>query len=322
MKAIRVHACGGPEALRYEEVPKPAPKAGEALVKLEAIGLNYIDVYHRAGLYPLALPFTPGLEGAGTVEAVGEGVKEVKVGDRVAYSSVSGSYAEYVAAPEGALVKLPDGVDAKTGAAAMLQGMTAHYLAHSTFVLKRGDTALVHAAAGGVGLLLIQMAKRCGARAFGTVSTEEKAQLARGAGADEVILYTQQDFEAEVKRLTDGRGVDVVYDSVGQSTFEKSLNCLRPRGTLALFGQSSGPVPPFDPGVLSRKGSLFLTRPTLFHYIATREDLLHRAGEVLGWIASGRLKLRVEKTFPLAEAAEAHRQLEARKTTGKVLLIP
>lgn len=322
MKAIRVHAYGGPEALRYEEVPTPKPGAGEALVKVEAIGLNYIDVYHRTGLYPGALPFTPGLEAAGVVEAVGAGVKGVKAGDRVAYSSVPGSYAEYVVAPERLLVKLPEGMDAKAGAAAMLQGMTAHYLTHATFVLKRGDAALVHAAAGGVGLLLTQMARRCGARVFGTVSTEAKAQLARGAGADEVILYTQQDFEAEVRRLTDGQGVHVVYDSVGQTTFEKSLNCLRPRGYLVLFGQSSGAVPPFDPIVLSRKGSLFVTRPTLANYTATREELLQRAGDVLGWVASGRLKLRIDRTFPLAEAAQAHRALEGRQTTGKVLLIP
>ncbi|MSS73610.1 MAG: quinone oxidoreductase [Candidatus Latescibacteria bacterium] len=322
MKAIRVHAYGEPEQLRYEEVPTPKPGIGEALVKVEAVGLNYIDVYHRTGLYPGVLPFTPGLEAAGVVEAVGEGVKEVKVGDRVAYSTVPGSYAEYVTASERNLVKLPEGIDAKAGAAAMLQGMTAHYLTHATFVLKRGDTALVHAAAGGVGLLLIQMAKRCGARVLGTVSTEAKADLARKAGADEVILYTQQDFEAEVKRLTDGQGVHVVYDSVGQMTFEKSLNSLRPRGYLVLFGQSSGPVPAFDPIVLSRKGSLFVTRPTLMNYTATREELLQRAGDVLGWIASGRLKLRIDRTFPLAEAAEAHRALEGRQTTGKVLLIP
>ena len=322
MKAIRIHEYGGPEQLRYEEVPTPRPGIGEALVKVEAIGLNYIDVYHRTGLYPGALPFTPGLEAAGVAEAVGEGVKEVKVGDRVAYSGVPGSYAEYVAAPERQLVGLPEGVDARTGAAVMLQGMTAHYLTHATFVLKRGDTALVHAAAGGVGLLLIQMAKRCGARVFGTVSTGEKAQLARGAGADEVILYTQQDFEAEVRRLTDGRGVNVVYDSVGQTTFEKSLNCLAPRGYLVLFGQSSGPVPPIDPLALSRKGSLFVTRPTLVNYTATREELLQRAGDVLGGIASGRLKLRIDRQFPLAQAAEAHRALEGRQTTGKVLLIP
>ncbi len=322
MKAIRIHEYGGAEKLLYEEVPTPRPGAGEALVKVEAVGLNYIDVYHRTGLYPGALPFTPGLEAAGVVEAVGEGVKEVKAGDRVAYSGVPGSYAEYVAAPERQLVKLAGGMDARTGAAAMLQGMTAHYLAHSTFVLKRGDAALVHAAAGGVGLLLVQMARRCGARVFGTVSTEEKAELARGAGADEVILYTRQDFEAEVKRLTDGRGVNVVYDSVGQATYEKSLNCLMPRGYLVLFGQSSGPVPPLNPILLSQKGSLFLTRPTLVNYTATREELLQRAGDVLGWIASGRLRLRIDRTFPLAQAGEAHRALEGRQTTGKVLLIP
>src|ERR1043165_3721704 len=322
MKAIRVEAYGGPENLIYKEVDKPAPKTGEALVKLEAIGVNFIDVYHRTGLYPLPLPFTPGTEAAGTVEALGSDVSDIAIGDRVAYAMAVGSYAEYAIVPAARLVKIPDHLDAQQAAAAMLQGMTAHYLATSTYQLKSGDLALVHAAAGGVGLLLIQMARRIGARVFGTVSTEEKAKLAREAGADEVILYTEQDFQEEVKRLTEGKGVQVVYDSVGKTTFMKSLNSLAPRGMLALFGQSSGPVPSFDPALLAQKGSLFLTRPSLAQYTLTREELLWRAGDVLKWISSGELKLRIEKSFPLAEAAEAHRQLEGRKTTGKVLLIP
>ncbi|HEX8847054.1 MAG TPA: quinone oxidoreductase [Pyrinomonadaceae bacterium] len=322
MKAIRVEAYGGPDALVLQEVDKPVPEPGEALVRIEAIGVNYIDVYHRTGLYPLPLPFTPGTEAAGTVEAVGDGVTEFKAGDRVAYAMAVGSYAEYASVPAARLVKLPDGVDAKTAAAAMLQGMTAHYLVTSTYMLKAKDTALVHAAAGGVGLLLIQMAKRIGARVIGTVSTEEKAQLAREAGADEVIIYTEQDFQEETRRLTSGRGVEVVYDSVGKTTFMKSLDSLAPRGMLALFGQSSGPVPPFDAALLAQKGSLFLTRPSLAQYTATREELLWRAGDVLAWVGAGELKLRVGKTFPLSEVAEAHRQLEGRETTGKVLLIP
>ncbi|HEX8890944.1 MAG TPA: quinone oxidoreductase [Pyrinomonadaceae bacterium] len=322
MKAIRVEAYGGAENLIYKDVDKPTPKAGEALVKLEAIGVNFIDVYHRTGLYPLPLPFTPGTEAAGTVEAVGPDSSDIAVGDRVAYAMAVGSYAEYAAVPAARLVKIPDHLDAQQAAAAMLQGMTAHYLVTSTYQLKGGDTALVHAAAGGVGLLLIQMAKRIGARVFGTVSTEEKARLARHAGADEVILYTEQDFQEEVKRLTEGKGVQVVYDSVGKTTFMKSLDSLAPRGMLALFGQSSGPVPSFDPALLAQKGSLFLTRPSLAQYTLTREELLWRAGDILKWVSSGDLKLRIEKTFPLAEAAEAHRQLEGRKTTGKVLLIP
>jgi NADPH2:quinone reductase len=322
MKAIRVDSVGGPDQLVFQDVDRPRPKEGEALVKLEAVGLNFIDVYHRTGLYPQPLPFTPGTEGAGTVEEIGAGVEDLKVGDRVAYAMAVGSYAEYAAVPAWKLVKLPEGVDARSAAAAMLQGMTAHYLVTSTYQLKAGQTALVHAAAGGVGLLLIQMAKRIGARVIGTVSTEVKARLAREAGADEVVIYTAQDFLEEVKRLTGGRGVEVVYDSVGKTTFMKSLDSLAPRGLLALFGQSSGPVPPFDPALLAQKGSLFLTRPSLAQYSATRDELAWRAGDVLGWVASGELKLRVEKTFPLAEAAEAHRQLEGRATTGKVLLIP
>jgi NADPH2:quinone reductase len=322
MKAIVVENTGGPEALVYRDADKPAPKAGEALVKLEAIGLNYIDVYHRIGLYPMPRPFIPGMEAAGTIEALAPDVTEVAVGDRVAYAMQPGAYAEYAAVPAWKLVKVPEGVSSEQAAAAMLQGMTAHYLTTSTYPLKVGETALVHAAAGGVGLLLIQMIKRIGARAIGTVSTEAKAELAREAGADEVILYSKQDFEQETRRLTGGRGVQVVYDSVGRDTFLKSLNCLAPRGMLALFGQSSGPVESFDPALLAQKGSLFLTRPSLAHYAATRDELLWRAGDLFNWIKAGELKLRIEKTFPLGDAAEAHRQLEGRKTTGKVLLIP
>jgi NADPH2:quinone reductase len=322
MHAIRIHEHGGSEALRYEEVSASEPGAGEARVRIEAAGLNYIDVYHRTGLYPsVNMPFTPGMEGAGVVEAVGPDVTEVKVGDRVAYAMHQGSYTQVAIVPSRVLVPLPDLIDTQSGAAAMLQGMTAHYLTHSTYPLSTGDTALVHAAAGGVGLLLIQMAKTLGARVLGTVSTPEKAELAKGAGADEVILYTQTDFEAEVKRLTDGQGVDVVYDSVAKTTFDKSLNCLRPRGYLALFGQSSGPVPPFDLSRLSR-GSLFITRPGLGHHAADREELMGRAGDLFEWISSGTLKLRIDRTFPLQDAADAHRALEGRQTTGKVLLIP
>jgi NADPH2:quinone reductase len=322
MKAIRVHQYGGVEVLRYEDVPLPEPGAGEARVKIEAIGVNFIDIYQRTGLYQMKLPFTLGMEAAGIVDAVGGNVTEVKIGDRVAYSMIPGAYAEYAIVPSSRLVPVPKNIDSRAAAATMLQGKTAHYLTHSTYPLKKGDTALVHAAAGGVGLLLVQIAKRRGATVFGTVSTEEKARLAREAGADEIILYTEKDFVAEVKKLTDGRGLNVVYDSVGQSTFEKSLDCLRPRGYLVLFGQSSGPVPPFNLGTLAAKGSLFVTRPTLAHYAITREELLQRANDLFNWIASGELKLRIDKAFPLAEAAEAHRQLEARKTTGKVLLIP
>jgi NADPH2:quinone reductase len=322
MKAIRVHQYGGVEAMKYEDIPLPEPGAGEARVKIEAIGVNFIDVYQRTGLYQLKLPFTLGMEAAGVVDQVGPSVSEVKIGDRVAYSMVPGAYAEYAVVPSSRLVPVPKNIDSRAAAVTMLQGKTAHYLTHSTYPLKAGDTALVHAAAGGVGLLLVQIAKRRGATIFGTVSTDEKARLAREAGADEIILYTQKDFLAEVRRLTDGRGLNVVYDSVGQSTFEKSLDCLRPRGYLVLFGQSSGPVPPFNLGTLAAKGSLFVTRPTLAHYAITREELLQRANDLFTWIASGELKLRIDKTFPLAEAAEAHRQLEARKTTGKVLLIP
>ena len=323
MKAIRVHTPGERDVLRYEDVPTPSPGPGEALLKLEAIGVNFIDIYIRKGMYPGEMPLILGMEGAGVVEAVGPGVADVAVGDRAAYAMTPGSYAEYAVLPASSrLVKLPDGVEARTAAAVMLQGMTAHYLTHSTYPLGAGNTALIHAAAGGVGLLLVQMAKRRGARVLGTVSTEAKAELARGAGADEVILYTEQDFEAEVKRLTDGRGVQVVYDAVGATTFEKSLDCLAPRGFMVLYGQSSGPVPPFDLSQLSPRGSLFITRPGLAHHLLTREELLGRAGDVLGWVASGELDVRVDRTFPLGEAAQAHRRLEERLSTGKLLLIP
>ena len=322
MKAVRVHAPGGPEALKYEDVLEPTPKAGEAVVKIDAAGLNYIDVYQRSGLYKLDLPLTLGLEAGGTVTAVGAGVTEVKVGDKVAYTGVPGAYAQYAAVPAQRLVVLPAGLQPKQGAAAMLQGMTAHYLACSTYPLKTGDTCLVHAAAGGVGLLLCQIARMRGARVIGTVSTDEKAKLAREAGADQVILYTKQDFEVEVKRITGGKGLQIVYDSVGKTTFDKGFNCLAPRGMMVLYGQSSGPIGAFDPQVLNQKGSLFLTRPSLGHYTATREELQQRAGEVLGWIRDGKLKLRTELEFPLKDAAQAHRALEGRKTTGKVLLIP
>jgi len=322
MRAIRVPQYGGPENMKLEELPTPKPAPGQALVRLEAAGVNFIDVYQRTGLYKGPVPVPLGLEGAGVVEEVGAGVTTVRPGDRVAWTGVPGSYATHTAVPADRLVTLPAGLDARTGAAAMLQGMTAHYLAHSTYPLKPGDSCLVHAAAGGVGLLLCQMARRAGARVIGTVSTEEKARLAREAGAHEVILYTTQDFEAEVKRLMDGKGLQVVYDSVGKDTFEKGFNCLAPRGYMVLYGQSSGPVPLFDLQVLNAKGSLFLTRPSLNHHILTREELLQRAGDVLGWVHKGELKLRIGATFPLAEAAEAHRQLEGRKTTGKVLLIP
>lgn len=322
MKAIRVHKFGGPEALSYEEVPVPEPGAGQARVKIEAAGLNFIDVYHRTGAYAGQLPITPGVEGAGVVDAVGSGVSEVQPGDRVAYVMQQGSYAEYAIVDGWKLVPVPDDVDTRQAAAVMLQGLTAHYLSHSTYPLQPGDTALVHAAAGGVGHLLVQMAKRRGARVIGTVSTEEKARLTREAGADEVILYTQTDFESETKRLTDGEGVNVVYDSVGKTTFDKSLNCLKPRGYLVLYGQSSGAVPPLDPQILNAKGSLFLTRPSLGHHVPNRAELLQRAGDLFAWMAAGELEVRIDQTYSLEEAGEAHRYLEARKTKGKVLLIP
>jgi NADPH:quinone reductase len=322
MKAIQVQRTGGPEVLQYAEVPNPRPAPNEALVKLAAAGVNFIDVYHREGRYPAKLPFIPGQEGAGTITEVGNLVSDLKVGDRVAYAGMMGSYADYAAVPAAKLVRIPDGLSEREAAAAMLQGMTAHYLSQDTFPLRSGQTTLIHAAAGGVGLLLVQMAKRIGARVIATVSTEEKAKLARAAGADDIIFYTQQDFEAETKRLTHGAGVDVVYDSVGKTTFDKSLSVLRPRGYMVLFGGSSGPVPPFDLIQLSQKGSLYVTRPTLVHYTATREELEHRASAVLGMVHSGNLKLRIEHVYPLKDAQQAHRDLESRKTTGKLLLIP
>lgn len=322
MQAIRIHATGGPEVMRLDELPTPEPGPGQARVKLAAIGVNFIDVYFRKGLYAGALPQVLGREAAGVIDAVGAGVSDVQVGDRVAYSGVPGAYAEYAVAPVDQLVPVPASVGLDLAAAVLLQGMTAHYLATSTFPLQPGHTALIHAAAGGTGQLLTQIAKRCGARVFATVSTEEKAQLAREAGADDIILYSRDDFEAGVKALTGGKGVDVVYDSVGLTTFDKSLRCLRPRGYMVLFGQSSGPVPPFDPQLLNARGGLFLTRPTLNHYTATREELLWRSSDLFNWIAAGELRVSVDQTFPLAQAAEAHRYLEDRQTKGKVLLVP
>lgn len=322
MNAVRVHQSGGPEVLTFEELPTPAPGPAEALVRIEAIGVNFVDIYQREGIYKMSLPFTAGSEAAGVVESVGREAADVKPGDRVAYTGVLGAYATHAAVPAARLIKLPAGVETKTAAAAMLQGITAHYLTHSTYPLGPADTALLHAAAGGVGLLLTQMAKMRGAKLIGTVSTEAKAALARGAGADHVILYEHQDFEAETKRITAGRGVQVVYDSVGKTTFDKSMNCLAPRGYLVAFGQSSGVVAPVDIQVLNQKGSLFLTRPTSRDYMLTREEYAKRAGDVLGWIAAGRLKVRIDRTFPLAQAAEAHKALASRGTAGKVLLIP
>ena len=322
MKAIRIHAHGGPEVLRYEEAPTPTPGAGQALIRIEAIGVNFIDIYHRSGLYPVQFPYTLGQEAAGVVAELGPDVSGIAVGDPVAYTGVPGAYAEFAVVPADRLVPVPAGVTVRQGAAAILQGVTAQYLATSTYPLAAGQTCLVHAAAGGVGLLLCQIARRLGARVIGTVSSEAKAALARAAGANEVILYTQQDFEAEVKRITRGVGVHVVYDSVGKTTFDKSLDCLARRGMLVLYGQSSGPVPPFDPQILNRKGSLFLTRPTLAHYVATREELLDRAGQVLDWVADGSLSVRIGREYPLADAAEAQRALAGRETTGKVLLVP
>ena len=322
MKAVRVHTAGGPEVLQYEDVPAPEPGARQVVVKIAAAGVNFVDVYQRRGLYPVPLPFTAGQEAAGTVTQVGSGAGDVKLGDCVAYTGVLGAYAELAVVPADRLVPLPEDVSARQAAALMLQGMTAHYLATNTYPLQPGDTCLVHAAAGGVGLLLCQIAKFRGARVIGTVSTAAKAELAHEAGADEVVLYTERDFEEEVKRLTGGAGVQVVYDSVGQTTFAKGLNCLVRRGMMVLYGQSSGPVAPLDLQVLSQKGSLFATRPTLHHYVVTRAELLARAGEVMTWVRAGRLKLRIGGEFALAQAGEVHRQLEARRTTGKLLLIP
>jgi NADPH2:quinone reductase len=322
MKAIQIQQVGGPEVMELVDLPVPQPKANEAVVKIAAAGVNFIDVYNREGRYKAPLPLVLGQEAAGVVTAIGSGVHEVAVGDRVAYTMTLGSYAEYAAVAADKLVKIPAGVSEREAAAAILQGMTAHYLAHDTYPLKKGETALVHAAAGGVGLLLTQMAHNIGARVIATVSTEEKAKLARTAGADEVILYTQVDFEAETKRLTGGKGLDVVYDSVGKTTFDKGLNLLRPRGMMVLYGGSSGAVPPLDPLVLTAKGSIFLTRPSLGAYILTSADLQTRAGAVFGMIRDGKLKLRIEHVYPLAEVQRAHRDLEGRKTTGKLLLIP
>lgn len=322
MKAIQVPRQGGAEVLTLVDLPIPQPKPNEIVLKVSAVGINFIDVYYREGRYPIATPFVPGSEAAGTVQAVGSDVKSWKAADRAAYAMVLGSYAEYAAIPAERAVRVPEGVSDQQAAAAMLQGMTAQYLVRSTYPLKKGEIALVHAAAGGVGLLLVQMAKQIGARVIATVGTDEKAKLAREAGADDVIVYTRQDFEAETKRLTDGKGVHVIYDGVGKTTFDKDLNLLRPRGYLALFGAASGPVPPFDPILLSQKGSIFLTRPSLAHYVATREELDQRSRDVFEQISSGKLKLRIGQVYKLSEAAQAHRDLEGRKTTGKLLLIP
>ena len=322
MKAVRVNEYGGPEALCYEEVEIPTPGSNEVLVKVAAAGVNYIDTYQRSGLYQVPLPTTLGLEAAGTVEAIGDSVSKYRIGDRVAYTSVTGAYAEYASVPEEKLVSLSDGVSFNEGAAAMLQGCTAHYLCKSTYHVKQGDSCLIHAAAGGVGLLLIQMVKNAGGYVIGTVSTEEKAKLAKEAGADEVILYSKDDFEAEVSRITAGDGVNVVYDSVGKSTFEKSINCLSRLGYMVLYGNASGPVTEFNPATLGPKGSLFLTRPTLFDYTADRASLEWRSGDVFDWIAKDELKLRIEHFYSLSDAQEAHQDLEARKTTGKIILTP
>ncbi len=322
MKAIRVDRVGGPEVLQLREIPAAEPGKGQARIKQEAIGVNFIDVYHRIGLYPLPLPFVPGSEGAGIVDAVGPGATEVKPGDRVAYALGAASYAEMVVMPAWKLVKLPDWLSTRDAAAAMLQGLTMHYLLRSTYEVMMGDPILVHAAAGGVGLLMVQAAKHLGAFVIGTVSTEEKAKTVREAGADEVILYTQKDFLEETKRIMRGNGVAAVYDSVGQATYERSLDCLRPRGILVLFGQSSGPVPSLNPSILATKGSLYLTRPSLTHYILTREELLQRASELFDWMQSGVVKLRIDSTFPLVQASEAHRRLESRASSGKILLLP
>ena len=322
MKAIHVKEPGGPEKMELVDTPTPTPGPGQALVRIAASGVNFIDVYFRSGLYKADLPMTPGSEAAGTVEAVGSDVTLVAPGDRVAYAMVRGSYADYAVVPQAQLVKVPEAVDLPSAAAAMLQGMTAHYLTHSTFPLSAGQTCLVHAAAGGAGRLIAQMAKARGARVLGTVSSPEKAAVAAAAGVDHTIDYTTTDFDVEVKRLTGGDGIDVVYDSVGKTTFEKSLSCLRPRGMLVLFGQSSGPVPPFDPQVLNTRGSVFLTRPSLAHYVLTRDELLWRAGDVLTAVERRTLNLRVDRSYPLGEAGSAHRDLESRRTTGKLLLVP
>jgi len=322
MNAVRIHQPGGPDALRYEEVPTPLPAEGEALVRLRAVGVNFIDIYHRSGQYSLSFPAIIGQEGAGVVDSVGSGATEVTPGDRVAFANVPGCYAEFATVPAWRCVKIPASLTFEQAAAAMLQGMTAHYLSHTTYPIRQGDTVLVHAAAGGVGALLVQMAKRRGAKVLGTVSSEEKAQVAREAGADVVINYIRTDFVPEVKRLTDGQGLPVVYDSVGRDTFDRSLDCLALRGMLVLFGQASGRVPPLDPQVLNAKGSVFLTRPSLHHYTHTREELLSHAEEVLQWIGDGTIRLRIDQSFPLSRAAEAHAYLQSRQALGKILLIP
>lgn len=322
MKAIRIHETGDVSKLSYEDAPTPEPGEGEVRIKIEAAGLNFIDTYHRMGWYPIPRPFTLGLEGAGVVDAVGAGVSDLKAGDRVGYCMHQGAYAEYATVPARIVVPLPDGVSTQQAAAVMLQGMTAHYLTHSTYRLRAGDVALVHAAAGGTGALVVQMAKLLGAQVIGTVGTAEKAEVAKAAGADHTIIYTEQDFEAEVKRITDGKLCHVVYESVGKATFDKSMNCLRPRGYMVLFGQASGQVPPLDPQILNQKGSLFLTRPSLGAYVATRDELLGRANDIFQWIASGQLDVRIDQSYPLSEAAAAHTYLEGRQTKGKVLLIP
>jgi len=322
VKAIRVQSTGGPEVLRLEDVPTPEPGPGQLLLRVEAAGVNFIDVYQRKGLYRLPLPFTPGREAAGVVEGVGAGVTTLKPGDRVVSETVAGGYAEFTVVAAERAVPLPDGLDTRVAAAVMLQGLTAHYLAFTTYPLRPGDTCLVHAAAGGVGLLLCQIASRLGARVIGTAGSEDKARLAREAGAAEVILYDQADFLEETRRLTGGAGVQVVYDSVGRTTFLKGLDCLAPRGTMVLYGQSSGPVEPIDPQLLNQKGSLYLTRPTLAHYVHTRSELVRRTDELLGWVRDGSLRVRIGREFPLASAAEAHAELEGRRTTGKVLLAP
>ena len=321
MRAVVIHDVGGPEVLSYESVPVPQPGEGQVRVKIEAAGLNFLDIYQRSGRSRLRLPTVLGVEAAGTVDAVGPQVSDLEPGARVAYAMRLGAYAEYAIVPADRLVPVPDGIESQQAAALLLQGMTAHYLTHSTYPIRPGDTAVVHAAAGGVGLLLVQLIKRRGGWVAGTASTEEKAQLARQAGADEMIVYTETDFAEQVKRLTGGRGVHVVYDSVGKTTFDHSLSCLRPRGCLVLFGQSSGPVPAVEIDALTQ-GSLFLTRPGLLHHIADRQELLGRAGDLFGWLAAGDLHLTLDRTFPLAEAAAAHQYIEARRTKGKVLLIP
>jgi NADPH:quinone reductase len=322
MKAIQVQKTGGPEVLTLVDLPIPKPKPNEAVVKIAAAGVNFIDVYFREGRYPAPLPFVDGQEAAGVVSEIGSEVKSLKPGDRVAYTGILGAYAEYSAVPADRLVRVPAGITDQQAAAAMLQGMTAHYLLNSTYPLKKGETALIHAAAGGMGLLLVQMAKNIGARVIGTAGSAEKIKLAREAGADEVIDYSKEDFAVETRRLTDGKGVNVVYDGVGKTTFDKDFDVLRPRGYLVLFGGASGPVPPVDPMKLTSKGSLVLARPSLGHYIATREELEQRAADVLGWIAAGKLKLHIAHTYKLEDAQQAHRDLESRKTTGKLLLVP